>query len=373
MSEAITNYLKRHQFNFRHFYRQFSLFSVALTFTFALLSTYFLPWFTYEPSQVEPFVYFCFVGVVAAGLLQAPFVAFLTAKKQLAFLAASQLIMPILGLTIVIMVILIDKPLTISHIASALLFAYFLHFLLLGSKYWRLKQVASETHSVQIKHSTTPLFKEFSWLVLSSSLLATLPLIDLAFASQLGEGSVSVLGNAYKFVAVAQSVLAMSIGSMLIPHMADWITNKQLLKFRLTKAVGLATALGVGVAGALYIVLPLVIPFLFKGSEVEHTQSAELLDLAQLYTLLVPLYLLGMVLSRCVVSLGKARMMLLINLIAFVLHIVLDYLMSRWFGLSGIALTTSIIYLISVILLLYLLRDILLPFPNSKTRTERLG
>ena len=232
LNSLLASYLKRHQFNFRHFYRQFSLFSVALTFTFALLSTYFLPWFTYEPSQVEPFVYFCFVGVVAAGLLQAPFVAFLTAKKQLAFLAASQLIMPILGLTIVIMVILIDKPLTISHIASALLFAYFLHFSLLGFKYWRLKQVASETDSVPIKHSTTPLFKEFSWLVLSSSLLATLPLIDLAFASQLGEGSVSVLGNAYKFVAVAQSVLAMSIGSMLIPHMADWITNKQLLKFR---------------------------------------------------------------------------------------------------------------------------------------------
>ncbi|BEU02767.1 hypothetical protein OAG1_15670 [Agarivorans sp. OAG1] len=373
LNSLLASFLKRHQFNFNHFYRQFSLLSVVLTILFAFLSGYILPRFIYSPSQVEPLVYFSFVGIVAAGLLQAPLIASLTAKKQLAFLGASQLIMPAFGLTVVIVVMLAGKTLTISYIALALLLAYLLHFFILVFKHWHLSQLGRELYSTGAKHSTKPLFKEFLWLVLSSSLLATLPLIDLGFASQLGEGSVSVLGNAYKFVAVAQSVLAMSIGSMLIPHMAEWIESKDLLKARLTKAIGLAAVLGTCVAGALYIILPLVIPFMFKGSEVDITQTSELVRVAQLYTLLVPLYLVGMVLSRCVVSLGKARVMLLINLTAFFLNIVLDYLMSRWFGLSGIALTTSIIYLVSVCLLAFLLRDILLPSSNRKLRTEHLG
>ncbi len=373
LNSLLASFLKRHQFNFSHFYRQFSLFSVALTILFAFLSGYILPRFIYRSSQIEPLVYFSFLGVVAAGLLQAPLIASLTARKQLAFLGASQLIMPAIGLAVVIVVMLAGKMLTISYIALALLLAYLLHFSILVFKHRRLSPLGRENYSTAAKYSSKPLFKEFLWLVLSSSLLATLPLIDLGFAGQLSEGSVSVLGNAYKFVAVAQSVLAMSIGSMLIPHMAEWIENKDLLKARLTKATGLAAVLGISVAGALYIILPLVIPFMFRGSEVVITQTSELVSVAQLYTLLVPLYLVGMVLSRCVVSLGKARVMLLINLMAFFLNIVLDYLMSRWFGLSGIALTTSIIYLVSVTLLLFLLRDILLPSSNSKIRTERLG
>ncbi|WP_221074076.1 lipid II flippase MurJ [Agarivorans aestuarii] len=373
LNSLLASFLKRHQFNFKRFYRQFSLFSLTLSILFAFLSVYILPRFIYEPSQVEPLVYFCFVGVVAVGLMQAPLIASLTAKKQLAFLGASQLIMPGLGLAVVIVVMLAGKTLTISYIASALLIAYLVHFSILAYKHRRLSRLAGEGYSTTAKFSTKPLFKEFFWLVLSSSLLATLPLIDLGFASQLGEGKVSVLGNAYKFVAVAQSVLAMSIGSMLIPHMAEWIEDKDLLKARLTKATLMAAGLGIGVAVAMYIILPLIIPYMFQGSEVDIITSTELVNVAQLYTFLVPLYLLGMVLSRCVVSLGKARMMLLINLTAFFLNIMLDYLMSRWFGLSGIALTTSIIYLVSVILLTLLLRDVLLPSSIRKVRTGRFG
>ncbi|MDO6686280.1 MULTISPECIES: lipid II flippase MurJ [unclassified Agarivorans] len=371
LNSVFASYIRRHSLSFHSFYKQFSALVCLLVLVFSICCLYVLPSAFSILSNASIFVVFCFVGVTAAGLYQAPLVALLTAKKQQVFLSVSQLVLPAMGVVTVLSLIIVQLPITVVDLTLALLFAYVIHFVLLFARSRRFLSdltVSERDSGESLKVSNKPLFKEFGWIVVSSSLLATLPIVDLAFASQLGDGSVSILSNGYKFVTVAQSVLAMSLGSLLIPYMAEWADDLTLLRQRLIKALGAAGGVGVAVGLFLYVIMPFAVSIMFNGSEVTNSQSAELSEVGQAYTLLVPFYLVGMVLSRCVVSLGKAKLMLTINGVAFILNIVMDYLMSSWFGLIGIAFTTSIIYLISVLMLFWVLRSV---FVNSSGLTLR--
>jgi putative peptidoglycan lipid II flippase len=74
-----------------------------------------------------------------------------------------------------------------------------------------------------------------------------------------------------------------------------------------------------------------------------------------LFVLQVPFYMLGILIVRLISSLQANHVLMWGAAINLFLNIFLNYLFMQWFGVSGIALSTSVVYFISFCYLFYML------------------
>jgi putative peptidoglycan lipid II flippase len=67
----------------------------------------------------------------------------------------------------------------------------------------------------------------------------------------------------------------------------------------------------------------------------------------QMIVLQVPVFITGMFLVRVISALGRNEFLLFITLGSVVLNALLDYVLMRVLGVAGIALATSIVYVLA--------------------------
>ena len=90
------------------------------------------------------------------------------------------------------------------------------------------------------------------------------------------------------------------------------------------------------------------------------TQDTSLVSNIQIYYFLqIPFYVLVLLMMRLISSLKANRWLMLVASINFILNVVLNYVFMRWMGVAGIALSTSIVYVISFISFWFIIRRLL--------------
>jgi putative peptidoglycan lipid II flippase len=72
----------------------------------------------------------------------------------------------------------------------------------------------------------------------------------------------------------------------------------------------------------------------------------------QMYLLQVPFFVLGILAVRVLVAMSKNHLLTLMSVINLVVNVIGNILFMRWFGVSGIALSTSLVYVVSMIMIL---------------------
>ena len=77
------------------------------------------------------------------------------------------------------------------------------------------------------------------------------------------------------------------------------------------------------------------------------------------YVLQLPFYMLGILGVRLISSMAKNEILLKIAIINLLINIVLNYMFIQWMGVSGIALSTFIVYVISTVIIIYYLNKTL--------------
>jgi len=65
----------------------------------------------------------------------------------------------------------------------------------------------------------------------------------------------------------------------------------------------------------------------------------------------IPFFLVGIVGVRLLNAMGKSRSIMLICLVNMLVNVVANYVLMKYMGVSGIALSTSLVYLISCALI----------------------
>lgn len=174
-------------------------------------------------------------------------------------------------------------------------------------------------------------------------------LVDQAFASLLDPGSVAALGYGTKFVSFITSITTVAIGTAVLPYLsrmvaaADWPGVRHTLR-TYTRLIAAATvpptllvALGSGV----------VVRLLFQHGAFTSGDTALVAKIQAMYILQVPCYTLAILFVRLISSLRVGQVLVVGNLINFAVNIILDYVLMRRFGVVGIALGTSLVYLVS--------------------------
>jgi putative peptidoglycan lipid II flippase len=180
-------------------------------------------------------------------------------------------------------------------------------------------------------------------------LMSSTGVVDQSMAAILPAGSVAALGYGNKVISLLLIIGAGSLGTAIFPHLSkvlaqnDWGQCRHTLKRYLVLAVLVTVPLT-----ALLIAFsrPLVGLLYQRGAFT--AVDADLVSKVQVgYALQIPFYVCGLLLVRFLSAVRRNDVLMYASGINLVLDIVLNLVLMRRWGVAGIALSTSLVYVFS--------------------------
>lgn len=191
-------------------------------------------------------------------------------------------------------------------------------------------------------------------IVALAILVANLNLIvDQAFASPLGEGSVAALGYGSRMVALVLSIGAVSMATVVLPtfsHLAEQHRWDRLWS-QLKSTSGWALAIGLPVSALVVVSAELVVGLAFGSDSFGDDDVALVAGVQAAFAWQIAGYTLVMLYARVLASVRANRVLLAVSVGAVLTNAAADALLAERFGVEGIAMATSIVYSVEAIVL----------------------
>lgn len=229
----------------------------------------------------------------------------------------------------------------------------FAFFAMLFILFWRFKFF----HSISYKQIDWVETKKFALLllplVISGGLSVLNQVIDKTIASSLDAGSIAALNFATRIWQVPFSLLAVPIATAVFPTFSELALNgasRQEYETRLNRTLSYMFYLTIPSTVLLFFLSEPIVRLFFERGAFDVKATALTSFVLRMYVLGLFAYAISPILARVFYSFKNTRTPLIISAICISLNIILNILLSRLMGAAGIALATSIVMAISIIL-----------------------
>jgi putative peptidoglycan lipid II flippase len=195
--------------------------------------------------------------------------------------------------------------------------------------------------------------------------------VNTWLATSQGTGAVSWLNYAFRLMYLPLGLFGVSIATASIPAIARRAAERDLDGLRRTVSSGVAMMLALTIPatlGLMVLARPIVALLFERGrftpADTEATAAALVC-----YALGLAGYSIVKVATPTFYAIGQSRTPVVVSTVIVVVNAVLNVLMVRRFGYTGLAVGTSISALANAVLLLYLLRERLGPLNGRRLLT----
>ncbi len=186
-------------------------------------------------------------------------------------------------------------------------------------------------------------------MVAGALLMGTTELVNQSMAAMLEPGSVAALNYGRKVVNLIVAVGALPLSTAALPYFSqmvaerDWAACRRALKTysRLIAAVTVPVTL------ALVLLSRPLVRLLFERGAFTALDAKIVSDVQALFLLQVPFYILGNLGVRVVSALKRNAVLMQISAVNVVLNVLLNWVLMKYAGVAGIALSTSVVYMVS--------------------------
>jgi putative peptidoglycan lipid II flippase len=322
---------------------------IATSFVLALMAPYLLPvlgsGFTVEKTALTCWLYFMLLPLLVFNGLTTTWGAVLNAGERFALVAMTPMAMSIVT---VLVLVGMSKVWGIYALAAGTVSGSALEAVILG---WglRARGISLMPRWEGLSPAVRQVLGQYTPMVAGAFLMSGTSLVGQSMAGALDPGSVSALAYGSKITTLVLGIGAVALSAAVLPHFSkmvaaqDWpgIRHTVWTYARLILIVTLPLT-----AVLMYFSEPLVELFFKRGA---FTQSDVYLvgRIQTLYLLQVPMYVLGIMLVRLISSLKANHLLLWGAGINLSLSVALTYMLTKWMGVAGIALATSLMYLAS--------------------------
>ncbi|AFZ37637.1 virulence factor MVIN family protein [Stanieria cyanosphaera PCC 7437] len=199
----------------------------------------------------------------------------------------------------------------------------------------------------------TEVSRQYLPVVTGAFLMCSANLVDQSMAAMLPAGSVSALGYANRVIALPLTLITLALGTAVIPYFSKTIAQKNWTQvertFRLyLKLIFVST---IPLTIAFIIASKLIVQLLFERGSFTAEDTNIVYPIQICYALQIPFYIAAIFVVRLINSLGINYFLAWGSAINLIFNIVGNYVLMAWLGVKGIALSTSLVYLISFIFL----------------------
>lgn len=180
-------------------------------------------------------------------------------------------------------------------------------------------------------------------------LMSSTGVVDQAMAAMLSPGSVAALGYGNKVVVLVLTIGASSLSTAIFPHLSRMLARNDWDQCRHTLKKYALMLIVVTVPLTAFLVLfsrPLVGLLYQRGAF--SASDADLVSKVQIaYALQIPFNFCGLLMVRFLSAVRRNDVLMYLSGINLVLDIVLNLVLMRHWGVAGIALSTSLVYVFS--------------------------
>lgn len=186
-------------------------------------------------------------------------------------------------------------------------------------------------------------------------------LVDQAFASPLGAGSISALGYGSRITMLMLSVGAGSLGTVALPHYSQMVSRRDWSGVRrgLRRETLVVLAVTVPITVAIVVLSRPLVQVVF-GSGAFTEDDVDLVARVQVgFALQIPAYTLVIFYARVLNALRRNQLLLVVTGIALGLNALGDLVLRGPLGLPGIAYATSVVLIAECVTLIVILARLL--------------
>jgi putative peptidoglycan lipid II flippase len=187
-------------------------------------------------------------------------------------------------------------------------------------------------------------------LVLSAIIMGSSPVIDQSMASWLGSGNVAALNYGTKIPGILTGIGVTAMGTAVLPHFSRLVAvnDYATLRHTLGTYARWIVILSIPVTAAFIASSHWIVQFVFERGAFGPEDTALVSRIQQMYLVQVPFFVLGILGVRALVAMSKNHLLTIMSLVNVVVNVVGNVIFMGWFGVSGIALSTSVVYVVSM-------------------------
>lgn len=216
--------------------------------------------------------------------------------------------------------------------------------------------------------TTDRVARQYASVAFGNLIMGGSSVVDQAMASMLGGGSVSVLNFGTRLVTVVLAVGPAALSTSILPRFSRMTATGDSagLRHTLKTYILLCAAITIPMTALLiYFSHPLTHLFFQRGAFT--SADTNVVARIQVFALLqIPSAVLLGLLIRLVSSLKANELLVGVAAISLVLNVALNFLLMRPLGVAGIALSTSIVHLVALVLISYLVHREVRSFALSR-------
>jgi putative peptidoglycan lipid II flippase len=292
-------------------------------------------------------LFFFFLPIIFISGLKMTWAAILNACDRFVLVALSPIMIPLATIT---MLLLVGRTWGIYALAVGTLSGYMIEAGLVG---WGLGRngfcIMPHWHGLDL--ALRKVINQYIPVVAGALLMCGTMLVDQSMAATLGAGSVATLNYGSKVVTLILGVGAVSLSTAVFPHFSRMVAGYDWTGVRHTFKTYTYFILLVTIPLTLILVLfsePLV-RLLFERGAFTSMDTWRVSQVQALFLLQLPFYFLGILMVRLISSLNMNAILLQAAIINLLCKIVFNYLLMQRLGAAGIALSTTLVYVVSLI------------------------
>lgn len=339
---------------------------IAVSVLLAITASYILPilgsGFSPEKLALTRSLFFILLPVLVISGLTTTWSAVLNAGERFSLAAVAPVMTPIVA---VIALLVMGDTWGIYSLAVGTVCGFFLEAILLSQGLGRHGfSIIPRWHGID--PAMKQLMNQYVPMIAGAFLMSSTVLVDQSMAAMLGPGSVSALSYGNKVVALILGIGTMALGSAILPYyskmvaVGEWDGIIQVIKTYSRLILFFTVPLTI----LLIAVSEPLVRFLFERGAFAERDVQLVVQIQNMYALQIPFYMLGALLVRLVFAMGKNQILFIVFVISLIANIVLNLIFIRWMGVAGIALSTTFVYSINLILYLLIVRSMLADKPR---------
>ena len=177
--------------------------------------------------------------------------------------------------------------------------------------------------------------------------------IDQAMAAMLPSGSVAALSYANKIVNLIIAVGATALTTAALPYFSHMVAEHDWdgCRHTLMRYTSLTFAAAVPLTLLLIAFSHSLIRLIFQRGAFQAADTDLVSRVQMCYFIQIPFYMCGMLFVRFLSSIRRNDVLMYGSAISLVLDISLNLVLMRKMGIAGIALSTSLVYLVAFVIL----------------------
>lgn len=325
------------------------------TFILALTAPYTLKTlgsgFDAEKQDLTRNLYYVMLPILLLRGLSCIWGALLNADERFALSSISPLAVPLITL---IVLLAFGTSMSVSSLAVGSVLGFGVETILLGYEVHR-QHYPLIPHWTGIDTALRQVIGQYGPMIAGSFIMSGTLLVDQAMAGALGSGSVASLSYGNRIVSVVLVIGSTALGTAVLPHFSrmlaleDWQGVRRTYKFYATLIIAITIP-----STLLLIALSKPMTQLLYQRGAFTPEDTALVSRIQIFYLLqIPFYILSILTVRLISALKANYILLRGTIINIIVNIVLNIVAVHWLGIAGIALSTTGVYLVSLVYVFY--------------------